>query len=111
MIGVVKQNRPEFVWVRVEVDQQTPVLQGTTAEIHGVGFTGGAPRAKEGFALTCRFSSNSRSGVDASLKLPTFRQPTFSPVSASNRSYSSELYIIILVRLTDERSSPTRPAE
>jgi phospholipid/cholesterol/gamma-HCH transport system substrate-binding protein len=33
-------NRPEFVWVRVEVDQQTPVLQGTTAQIHGVGFTG-----------------------------------------------------------------------
>lgn len=33
-------NRPEFVWVRIEVDQQTPVLQGTTAQIHGVGFTG-----------------------------------------------------------------------
>ena len=33
-------NRPEFVWVRVSVDQQTPVLQGTTAQIHGVGFTG-----------------------------------------------------------------------
>ena len=33
-------NRPEFVWVRVEVDQQTPVLQGTTAQIKGVGFTG-----------------------------------------------------------------------
>lgn len=33
-------NRPEFVWVRVEVDGQTPVLQGTTAQIHGVGFTG-----------------------------------------------------------------------
>jgi len=32
--------RPEFVWVRIEVDSQTPVLQGTTAEIHGVGFTG-----------------------------------------------------------------------
>ena len=24
-------NRPEFVWVRIKVDQQTPVLQGTTA--------------------------------------------------------------------------------
>ena len=23
-------NRPEFVWVRIEVDEQTPVLQGTT---------------------------------------------------------------------------------
>src|SRR5690349_22628896 len=33
-------NRPEFVWVRIEVDQQTPVLQGTSAQIHGVGFTG-----------------------------------------------------------------------
>lgn len=33
-------NRPEFVWVRVEVDQQTPVLQGTSAQIKGVGFTG-----------------------------------------------------------------------
>jgi phospholipid/cholesterol/gamma-HCH transport system substrate-binding protein len=33
-------SRPEFVWVRIEVDQETPVLQGTTAEIHGVGFTG-----------------------------------------------------------------------
>src|SRR3954467_7228097 len=33
-------NRPEFVWVRVEVEQQTPVLQGTSAQIHGVGFTG-----------------------------------------------------------------------
>src|SRR5689334_23592546 len=33
-------NRPDFVWVRIDVDQQTPVLQGTTAQIHGVGFTG-----------------------------------------------------------------------
>jgi phospholipid/cholesterol/gamma-HCH transport system substrate-binding protein len=33
-------NRPEFVWVRIDVDSQTPVLQGTTAQIHGVGFTG-----------------------------------------------------------------------
>jgi len=33
-------NRPEFVWVRIEVDSQTPVLQGTSAQIHGVGFTG-----------------------------------------------------------------------
>ena len=33
-------NRPELVWVRVTVDEQTPVLQGTTAQIHGVGFTG-----------------------------------------------------------------------
>jgi phospholipid/cholesterol/gamma-HCH transport system substrate-binding protein len=33
-------NRPEFVWVRIEVDNETPVLQGTTAQNHGVGFTG-----------------------------------------------------------------------
>jgi phospholipid/cholesterol/gamma-HCH transport system substrate-binding protein len=33
-------NRPEFVWVRIEVDNPTPVLQGTSAQIHGVGFTG-----------------------------------------------------------------------
>src|SRR3954470_24850160 len=32
-------NRPEFVWVRIDVDQQTPVLQGTSAQIKGVGFT------------------------------------------------------------------------
>jgi phospholipid/cholesterol/gamma-HCH transport system substrate-binding protein len=32
--------RPEFVWVRIEVDSETPVLQGTTAQIRGVGFTG-----------------------------------------------------------------------
>ncbi|MCW3797982.1 MlaD family protein [Sphingomonas sp. BN140010] len=33
-------NRPEFVWVRIEVEENTPVLQGTTAQIKGVGFTG-----------------------------------------------------------------------
>jgi phospholipid/cholesterol/gamma-HCH transport system substrate-binding protein len=33
-------NRPEFVWVRIEVAQTTPILQGTTAQIRGVGFTG-----------------------------------------------------------------------
>src|SRR5438067_13828290 len=33
-------SRPEFVWVRIEVDEQTPDLQGTTAQIHGDGFTG-----------------------------------------------------------------------
>ena len=44
-VGEIKQisllpERPEFVWVRIEVDAETPVLQGTTAEIKGVGFTG-----------------------------------------------------------------------
>ena len=33
-------ERPEFVWVRISVDNETPVLQGTTAQIKGVGFTG-----------------------------------------------------------------------
>jgi phospholipid/cholesterol/gamma-HCH transport system substrate-binding protein len=33
-------NRPEFVWVRIDVDQQTPVLEGTTAEIHSVSLAG-----------------------------------------------------------------------
>jgi len=44
-VGEIKQirllpNRPEFVWVKIEVDAATPVLQGTTAQIKGVGFTG-----------------------------------------------------------------------
>ncbi len=33
-------SRPEFVWVRIEVDEQTPVLQGTSAQIKDLGFTG-----------------------------------------------------------------------
>jgi phospholipid/cholesterol/gamma-HCH transport system substrate-binding protein len=33
-------NRPEFVWVRIEVEEQTPVLQGTSAEIHSVSLAG-----------------------------------------------------------------------
>ncbi len=33
-------QRPEFVWVRIEVEEDTPILQGTTAQIKGVGFTG-----------------------------------------------------------------------
>jgi phospholipid/cholesterol/gamma-HCH transport system substrate-binding protein len=44
-VGQIKQisllpERPEFIWVRINVERDTPVLQGTTAEIHGVGFTG-----------------------------------------------------------------------
>ncbi|MBA3666985.1 MAG: MCE family protein [Sphingomonas sp.] len=41
-------ERPEFVWVRVTVDAQTPILQGTTAQIKGVGFTGVSEIALEG---------------------------------------------------------------
>jgi phospholipid/cholesterol/gamma-HCH transport system substrate-binding protein len=33
-------NRPEFVWVRIQVNPQTPVLEGTTAEIHSVSLAG-----------------------------------------------------------------------
>lgn len=44
-VGQVQQisllpERPEFVWVRIEVDEATPILQGTTAQVRGVGFTG-----------------------------------------------------------------------
>ena len=41
-------DRPEFVWVRIQVDSETPVLQGTTAQIKGVGFTGVSEIALEG---------------------------------------------------------------
>ena len=41
-------ERPEFVWVRIVVDAQTPVLQGTTAQIKGVGFTGVSEIALDG---------------------------------------------------------------
>ncbi len=33
-------DTPEFVRVRIAIDQDTPILQGTTATIAGVGFTG-----------------------------------------------------------------------
>jgi phospholipid/cholesterol/gamma-HCH transport system substrate-binding protein len=44
-VGQVKKisllpNRPEFVWVRIEIDQQTPVLEGTTAQIKSVSLAG-----------------------------------------------------------------------
>lgn len=41
-------DRPEFVWVRVQVSAETPILQGTTAQIKGVGFTGVSEIALEG---------------------------------------------------------------
>ncbi len=34
------KNDPQFVRVRINVNDETPVLQGTTATISGVGFTG-----------------------------------------------------------------------
>jgi len=36
----LEPNSPEFVRVRISVRSDTPVLQGTTATIQGVGFTG-----------------------------------------------------------------------
>jgi phospholipid/cholesterol/gamma-HCH transport system substrate-binding protein len=52
-VGQIEQisllpDRPEFVWVRVTVDAETPILQGTTAQIKGVGFTGVSEIALEG---------------------------------------------------------------
>jgi phospholipid/cholesterol/gamma-HCH transport system substrate-binding protein len=71
-------NRPEFVWVRIEVDEQTPVLQGTTAQIKGVGFTGvseiqldGAVRGSPPLSQTgpqgCPVVPSSTSGLGALL--------------------------------------------
>ncbi|MGN6591086.1 MAG: MlaD family protein [Sphingomicrobium sp.] len=71
-------NRPEFVWVRVEVDDQTPVLQGTSAQIHGVGFTGvseiqltGAERGRPAIAQVgpqgCPVIPSSSGGISALL--------------------------------------------
>ena len=70
--------RPEFVWVRIEVDSETPVLQGTTAEIHGVGFTGvseiqlggavkGARRISQVGPQGCPVIPASSSGISALL--------------------------------------------
>lgn len=44
-VGEVKKisllpDRPEFVWVRIDIDATTPVLEGTNAQIKSVGFTG-----------------------------------------------------------------------
>jgi phospholipid/cholesterol/gamma-HCH transport system substrate-binding protein len=33
-------DRPEFVWVRIEVDEETPILQGTTAQVKSVSLAG-----------------------------------------------------------------------
>lgn len=71
-------NRPEFVWVRIEVDQQTPVLQGTTAQIKGVGFTGvseiqldgavrGSPPIQQVGPQGCPVVPSSTSGLGALL--------------------------------------------
>lgn len=36
----LEPSSPQFIRVRINVDDETPVLQGTTATIRGVGFTG-----------------------------------------------------------------------
>ena len=72
-------NRPEFVWVRINVDQQTPVLQGTTAQIKGVGFTGvseiqldgaarGSPPIRQVGPQGCPVIPSSSGGLGALLK-------------------------------------------
>jgi phospholipid/cholesterol/gamma-HCH transport system substrate-binding protein len=71
-------KRPEFVWVRIEVNDETPVLQGTTAQIHGVGFTGvneiqldgaakGAPPINQPGPQGCPVIPSSTSGLGALL--------------------------------------------
>jgi phospholipid/cholesterol/gamma-HCH transport system substrate-binding protein len=71
-------ERPEFIWVRIEVERDTPVLQGTTAEIHGVGFTGvseiqltgaarGAQRIRQPGPQGCPVIPSSTSGLGALL--------------------------------------------
>jgi len=71
-------DRPEFVWVRINVDDETPVLQGTTAEIKGVGFTGvseiqldgaakGAPPITQPGPQGCPVVPSSTSGLGALL--------------------------------------------
>jgi phospholipid/cholesterol/gamma-HCH transport system substrate-binding protein len=71
-------KRPEFVWVRIEVDPDTPILQGTTAQIHGVGFTGvneiqldgaarGSPPIAQAGPEGCPVIPSSTSGLGALL--------------------------------------------
>lgn len=71
-------SRPEFVWVRITVDEQTPVLQGTTAQIKGVGFTGvseiqldgaarGSPPISQPGPQGCPVVPSSTSGLGALL--------------------------------------------
>src|SRR3954469_11949135 len=71
-------NRPEFVWVRIEVDQHKPVLEGTTAEIHSVSLAGaneiqlnGAQRGRPPIAQSgpegCPVIPSSTSGLGALL--------------------------------------------
>jgi len=71
-------ERPEFVWVRIEVNEETPVLQGTTGQIKGVGFTGvseiqldgaskGAPPITQSGPQGCPVIPSSSGGLGALL--------------------------------------------
>src|SRR3546814_259611 len=42
------RDDPQFVRVRIEVEERVPILQGTTAALEGVGFTGVSPIALDG---------------------------------------------------------------
>jgi phospholipid/cholesterol/gamma-HCH transport system substrate-binding protein len=66
------------VWVRIEVNRDTPVLQGTTAQIKGVGFTGvteiqldgavrGSPPISQAGPQGCPVVPSSTSGLGALL--------------------------------------------
>lgn len=82
-VGQIEQislmpQRPEFIHVRIEVQENTPVLRGTTAEIRGVGFTGvseiqltggarGAPAITETGPGGCPVIPSSTSGLGALL--------------------------------------------
>jgi len=70
---VVMPDQPELIRVRIAVKKDTPVLQGTTATIAGVGFTGvseinldgaitGAPRSTNPGRSGCRLSRPRRAG-------------------------------------------------
>ena len=56
----LEPESPQFIRVRITVAEQTPVLEGTTATIRGVGFTGVSqiqldpPEARDGRPLTGR---------------------------------------------------------
>src|SRR5882672_7469457 len=52
-----------------------------------------------------------RSGLEARRSPPTSCQPGSLPVSRRRSAYRPTEYIIIRVRLTDDRSWPTSPAE
>lgn len=71
-------SRPEFVWVRIMVNRDTPVLQGTSAQIKGVGFTGvseiqldgavrGSPPISQAGPQGCPVVPSSTSGLGALL--------------------------------------------